>query len=115
MFPRTSQRFSAHLFIKPNTYKCNLRRYAATSPKISPRSVDPGHEVPTPENVRRLRAKEHRWRRSLLGGIFAATVIGYYLDGKYNARAIRRTLRTAWVGALLAADYKLNFTYCHRD
>jgi hypothetical protein len=39
-----------------------------------------------------------------------ATGVAYYLDGKYNARAIRRTLRTAWVGATLAADYKWNFT-----
>ena len=66
--------------------------------------------VPTPANLRKLRSKEHRLRKSVIGGVLAATVLAYYLDGKYNARAVRRTLRTAWVGATLAADYKWNFT-----
>lgn len=69
------------------------------------------NSIPPPKRLRELRAKEHRVRKSLLAGIIVATGVAYYLDGKYNARAVRRTLRTAWVGATLAADYKWNFTY----
>lgn len=77
----------------------------------SARSTEAGSDpAPTAEDLRKLRAKEHRLRKSFFGGLIVATILGYYLDGKYNARAIRRTLRTAWVGALLAADYKWNFT-----
>src|SRR5579859_687995 len=74
-------------------------------------SNDSTNSIPPPKRLRELRAKEHRLRKSILGGIVVATGVGYYLDGKYNARAIRRTLRTAWVGATLAADYKWNFTF----
>src|SRR5579859_506947 len=69
------------------------------------------NSIPPPKRLRELRAKEHLVRKSLLAGIIAATGVAYYLDGKYNARAVRRTLRTAWVGATLGADYKWNFTY----
>jgi aarF domain-containing kinase len=86
-----------------------IQRNYTTSKKSSRQSYpDP---VPTPANLRRLRSKEHLLRKAIIRGFLAATVAAYYLDGKYNARAIRRTLRTAWVGATLAADYKWNFTF----
>ena len=86
-----------------------IQRNYTTSKKFTPQSyTDP---VPTPANLRRLRSKEHRLRKAVIKGFLAATLVAYYLDGKYNARAIRRTLRTAWVGATLAADYKWNFTF----
>jgi len=110
MFIRTSQLFKVRSFVKASPLKFSFREYAAKS-KISHRAVGLNTEIPTPTTLRILRLKEHRLRRSLLGGILIATAVGYYLDGKYNARAIRRTLRTAWVGAVLAADYKWNFTY----
>ena len=112
MFPRASTTFVGPLWFKVSDkpVKLHLRRYA-TSAKPSARKTAANSEIPTPESIRRLRAKEHRWRKSIFGGVIVATALGYYLDGKYNARAIRRTLRTAWVGALLAVDYKWNFTY----
>ena len=86
-----------------------IQRNYGTSKKSSHQSyTDP---VPTPANLRSLRSKEHMLRKAIIRGFLAATVVAYYLDGKYNARAIRRTLRTAWVGATLAADYKWNFTF----
>jgi hypothetical protein len=88
-----------------------FRNYSSST-KTSPRSVETAPVTPpSPETLRKLRSKESRWRKSLLAGFLAATGVAYYLDGKYNARAIRRTFRTAWVGATLAADYKWNFTY----
>ncbi len=70
------------------------------------------HEtISIPASLRRLRNKEKTARRLVSGGLILSAVAVYYLDGKYNARAFRRTLRTAFVGALLAADYKWNFTY----
>ncbi|BFZ61772.1 hypothetical protein YB2330_002848 [Saitoella coloradoensis] len=33
----------------------------------------------------------------------------YFADGYFNGRAIRRTLRTAWTGVVIAVDYKINF------
>src|SRR5271169_479030 len=101
----------ARLFLRiniprPEFRHCNIQRnYASVTP---PRSDI--QSVPTPANIRKLRSKEHTLRKAIIRGFLAATVVAYYLDGKYNARAIRRTLRTAWVGATLAADYKWNFT-----
>jgi hypothetical protein len=70
------------------------------------------HEtVSIPASLRKLRNKEKTTRRLVYGGLILSTVALYYLDGNYNARAFRRTIRTAFVGALLAADYKWNFTY----
>lgn len=63
-----------------------------------------------PVEIKALRKKEHLFRNSVIKGVIAATIMAFWLDGKYNARAVRRTLRTVWVGALLAADYKWNFT-----
>lgn len=86
-----------------------IQRNYGSSKNSAPQSyTDP---VPTPTNLRKLRSKEHMLRKAIIRGFLAATVVAYYLDGKYNARAIRRTLRTAWVGASLAADYKWNFTF----
>jgi hypothetical protein len=92
-------------------FRSGFRNYS-TSTKTSPRSVGTAPVIPpSPETLRKLRSKESRWRKSLLAGFLAATGVAYYLDGRYNARAIRRTFRTAWVGATLAIDYKWNFTY----
>ena len=87
------------------------RNYASPKKSSHQSYTEP---VPTPANLRRLRSKEHILRKAIIRGFLAATVVAYYLDGKYNARAIRRTLRTAWVGATLAADYKWNFTFTLR-
>ena len=84
------------------------RNYASSKNSTHASYTDP---VPTPTNLRILRSKENMLRKAIIKGFLAATVVAYYLDGKYNARAIRRTLRTAWVGATLAADYKWNFKF----
>ena len=83
------------------------RRFTASAPARPTTNAD---SAPHPIDIKALRKKEHRFRNSLVKGVIAATITAYWLDGKYNARAVRRTLRTVWVGALLAADYKLNFT-----
>jgi hypothetical protein len=99
---------------RPTYRPWNVQRHFA-SKRIVPRSENriPAdvQSVPTPANLRRLRSKEHRLRKAIIQGFLTATVVAYYLDGKYNARAVRRTLRTAWVGATLAVDYKWNFTW----
>ena len=90
--------------------RTEFRDYSA-SVRNSARPVSKRPEsIPLPKTLEILQSREHRFRRGILFGLLAATVTSYYLDGKYNARAIRRTLRTAWVGATLAADYKWNFT-----
>src|SRR5438045_8727899 len=105
----------ARLFVRIYTRKLDLRlcdiqrNYASIT--ISPRSDI--QSIPTPANIRILRSKEHRLRKAIIRGFLTATVVAYYLDGQYNAQAIRRTLRTAWVGATLAADYKWNFTFIY--
>src|SRR5436190_4413748 len=107
---RTSIRSLPRLAVPRTSFRpWTIQRNYATSKKSAPQSyTDP---VLTPANLRRLRSKEHRLRKAVIKGFLGATVVAYYLDGKYNARAIRRTLRTAWVGATLAADYKWNFTF----
>ncbi|KAG9076421.1 hypothetical protein FS749_011806, partial [Ceratobasidium sp. UAMH 11750] len=44
-------------------------------------------------------------------GIGAGTlgVAGYYYDREFKASAIRRSLRTLWMGAVVTLDYKWNF------
>ena len=114
MFPRI-QCVHKNIFARVNQFKPSSERYLArkysvlnpsmkTSPSVKTKPI------PTPESLRRLRAKENRWRKSIMAGVLFATGTAYYLDGKYNSRAVRRTLRTAWTGVLLAVDYKWNFT-----
>ena len=102
---RVSQQSSVN---RPSSF---IRKYTASTANSS-QSIK-ANPIPTPQVVQSLRSKEHRLRRSIFQGLIVATIIAYYLDGKYNARAIRRTIRTAWVGATLAADYKWNFTFIH--
>jgi hypothetical protein len=106
--PTSAPRIAVQIGLHKPIWKPGIgfRNYAATTGN----SGETNGTVDTAKTVRVLRAKEHRLRNSILFGFAAATVVSYYLDGKYNGRAIRRTLRTAWVGALLAADYKWNFT-----
>ncbi|KAF8586439.1 ABC1-domain-containing protein [Ramaria rubella] len=55
-----------------------------------------------------VRTRKLVWLRSL-GYAAAAGATLYEWDRNFNASAIRRNLRTLYTGALIAADYKLNF------
>lgn len=76
----------------------------------------PAWSTVTPINPQTLPRPRIRraWRRRLLG----LALLGggaYAWDQYYNARAISRTLRTLYVGSIIAADYKLNFNPSKSD
>jgi hypothetical protein len=76
------------------------------------RSSTPSIEtISLPSNLRRLRNQEHKTRKLIYTTLLVTGLTIYYLDGQYNAHALRRTIRAVYTGALLAADYKWNFTY----
>lgn len=105
---RTSIPLLPRISLRQSPFKqSNVERKYTTLAHAAPqRDPDPSETL---ANLRILRAQEHRIRKFIIKGIIMGTIVAYYLDGKYNARAVRRTLRTAWVGATLAADYKWNF------
>lgn len=68
---------------------------------------------PSPESLGRARpAREYRtllrWGRRLAFVSFTAGTF-YFVDKQFYASSISRSMRSFWLGIIVAADYKLNF------
>ncbi|CAE6485343.1 unnamed protein product [Rhizoctonia solani] len=80
----------------------NLARYRAWKGPKWPRLSRANASVSAISRPRQRTAK-------LLLGLGTAGAAGYYYDREYKASAIRRSLRTLWMGIVVTLDYKWNF------
>ncbi|KAI0299365.1 ABC1-domain-containing protein [Multifurca ochricompacta] len=95
-----------YIFRSPAIRSYHLLSHLPSSRQGSPRSY---HALLTPSSSRQtLSAKGVLVRR--LGYVVLLGVVGYVADRELYASTMVRNLRTFWTCALIAADYKLNFT-----
>ena len=83
--------------------RCSQRTTQQFQPLVPPTPESLGKAAPAKE-YRRLR----RWGRRLFY-ISAAAGAFYLIDKQFYASSINRSLRSFWLGIIVAADYKLNF------
>ncbi|KAM0791476.1 hypothetical protein ACM66B_005929 [Microbotryomycetes sp. NB124-2] len=77
-----------------------------TSPRPSTSSARPRHQSTSASGPTRTRGQKMLRRAGIVA---AGAGVVYLADRQFNAQALTRTFRTAYNGAVIAADFKLNF------